>query len=449
MKYKILIFSFTTFLFSINCNSQVTKNKIGDKIYGDFNGDGKFEYAFRVLTKKGFGNPVENGIPDEYELKFSDENIKPIKDKFYWFTLINEGDIDNDGSDEVSVQEDPLNGCIGVVKTFTIKNKKSNYLFEPFSFYRSACDDKISINSQDLVENDNGIVYFYEYNADADLELNGGYTVNSKGKKIFGKKIKAFEVRNIENRKTNDALKNILKSPKTVNSNDNKKFFTGKKKFCDGLKSWYYIVTIDGDNITFESYPDLENNLHKNKTKPFEVVKGKIIGEIIKIHLPENCEDCGQEYETGRFKYENGILYDANIEGGYNDYYECTINNEPNHSKEVLPNLKSNSKEVKSFKIGTGNENNSGYLLGDNRKAIVKPLPEYKCNEEGKVVVQIVVDKNGDVISAIAGMRGTTNKSKCLLDACKEAALKTKWEAKENTRYKKIGSITYNFKISD
>jgi hypothetical protein len=68
------------------------------------------------------------------------------------------------------------------------------------------------------------------------------------------------------------------------------------------------------------------NEYHKNKTKPVEVIKGKIIGDIIKIPRPENCEDCGDEYETGRFKYKNGILYDANIEGGYNEYYDCTEN---------------------------------------------------------------------------------------------------------------------------
>lgn len=308
MKYKILIFFFSAFLFTINCNSQVTKNNIGDKVYGDFNGDGKFEYAFRVLTKKGFGNPVEDGVPDEYELKFSDENIKPIKDNFYWFTLINEGDLDNDGSDEISVKEDPMNGCIGMVKTFTIKNEKSNYLFEPFSFYRSSCDNKMSINPQDLVEKDNGIVYFYEYNADADLEPNGGYSVNSNGEKIFGKKIKVFEVKPIENKKTNRVLKDILNSSKSEN-------------------------------------------------------------------------------------------------------------------------------------------NKGGYIL-TGRKAVIKPLPEYKCNEEGIVVVEIVVDKSGNVLEAKTGLKGTTNRSKCLLDACKEAALKTKWEADENALDKQIGTINYIFKIS-
>ena len=158
---KRIIFTAILILFIfIKGNAQATKNKVGDKIYGDFNGDGRFEYAFRVLTKKGNGNPNEDGTSDIYEIHFSDKNIKPIKDDFNWFWLINEGDLNNDGSDEISAREDPTNGCIGIVKTFTIKNGKDYYLFEPFSFYSGTCDNKMSINPQDLVENDNGIVYY-------------------------------------------------------------------------------------------------------------------------------------------------------------------------------------------------------------------------------------------------------------------------------------------------
>jgi len=182
-----------TFFSIVNGNTQV-KNKVGDKIYGDFNGDGKFEYAYRKLVKKGYGNPVENGIPAEYELHFSDEKIKPIKDNLYYFILINEGDLNNDGSDEISVRQDPMNGCTGLVKVFTIKDGESSYLFKPFWFYRGVCDNDISIDPEDLVENDNGTIYYYEYNVDADLEPNNGYSINSKESKIYGKKIKAFEV---------------------------------------------------------------------------------------------------------------------------------------------------------------------------------------------------------------------------------------------------------------
>jgi hypothetical protein len=96
---------------------------------------------------------------------------------------------------------------------------------------------------------------------------------------------------------------------------------------------------------------------------------------------------------------------------------------------------------------GNGSGSNSGYSL-ERRKIIYKPQPEYNCNEEGTVVVEIVVDKNGNVLEAKTGLKGTTNNSKCLLDACKEAALKTKWEADENAPEKQVGNISYNFSMN-
>jgi hypothetical protein len=172
-------------------NSDLIKNEvnlIGNKIYGDFNGDGTFEYAFRVLTKKGNDNPVDGGVPDEYEVHFSDNNIKPIIGSFYWFILINEGDLDNDGSDEISVRQDPMNGCFGYVSTFTIKNNEVYEIINIFSFYSGSCDNSMSIDPQDLVEKDNGIVYYYDY------DPNFEFTVNKSKKKIRGKKVKAFDI---------------------------------------------------------------------------------------------------------------------------------------------------------------------------------------------------------------------------------------------------------------
>jgi hypothetical protein len=135
-------------------------NKVGDTIYGDFNGDGKFENAFRVLTKKGHGNPVEDGVPDEYEIHFSDKIIKPIKADCCWFKLINEGDLDKDGANEITIVQAPMNGCIGSVNTFTIKAGKSYRLIDPFTIYW--CADITDSELQKLVVSENNSIYYYE-----------------------------------------------------------------------------------------------------------------------------------------------------------------------------------------------------------------------------------------------------------------------------------------------
>ncbi|WP_330442946.1 energy transducer TonB [Flavobacterium sp. C4GT6] len=95
--------------------------------------------------------------------------------------------------------------------------------------------------------------------------------------------------------------------------------------------------------------------------------------------------------------------------------------------------------------VGTGTGN---YRLAG-RKALTKPAPKYLCNEQGTVVVEISVDKNGTVISAKPGARGTTNSAKCLLDQAKVAAMNTKFNSSDSAPDKQIGEIVYNFKLTD
>lgn len=97
---------------------------------------------------------------------------------------------------------------------------------------------------------------------------------------------------------------------------------------------------------------------------------------------------------------------------------------------------------------GSGSGNGNGnYQLG-NRKALNKPQPNYICNEEGVVVVQISVDKSGKVTNANPGVRGTTNSAKCLLDQAKTAAMNTKWQSDATAAETQVGKIIYNFKLT-
>ncbi len=96
---------------------------------------------------------------------------------------------------------------------------------------------------------------------------------------------------------------------------------------------------------------------------------------------------------------------------------------------------------------GGGSGNGTGYSLGS-RKAISKPAPKYTCNEQGKVVVEVSVDQNGKTISAIAGVKGSTNTAKCLLDQAQIAAMNTRWEASSDAPEKQVGKIVYNFNLN-
>lgn len=94
---------------------------------------------------------------------------------------------------------------------------------------------------------------------------------------------------------------------------------------------------------------------------------------------------------------------------------------------------------------GTGNGN---YQLSG-RSVLAKPQPRYTCNEQGTVAVEITVDKSGKVISATAGVRGTTNAASCLLDQAKIAAMSTKFDSSDAAPDKQVGKIIYNFKLTE
>ena len=46
------------------------------------------------------------------------------------------------------------------------------------------------------------------------------------------------------------------------------------------------------------------------------------------------------------------------------------------------------------------------------------------------VIVKIIVNKNGNVIEADPGVKGTTNTAHCLLEPAKKIALSHKWRCR-------------------
>lgn len=97
---------------------------------------------------------------------------------------------------------------------------------------------------------------------------------------------------------------------------------------------------------------------------------------------------------------------------------------------------------------GNGTGGNGNYQLGG-RDALAKPVPKYTCNEEGKVVVRIWVDRSGKVISATAGAKGTNTSATCLKEQARIAAMNTTWEPDSDAPEKQEGTIIYNFKLTD
>ena len=86
-----------------------------------------------------------------------------------------------------------------------------------------------------------------------------------------------------------------------------------------------------------------------------------------------------------------------------------------------------------------------GYGLGGRGKAkFTKVVPD--CQEEGRVVVEIHVNREGRVIKAIPGKQGTTGGS-CLFEAAKKTALSHKWPADPNAPQTQMGWVEVNFSL--
>ncbi len=92
---------------------------------------------------------------------------------------------------------------------------------------------------------------------------------------------------------------------------------------------------------------------------------------------------------------------------------------------------------------GKGSSGGHSWSLNgrDLRGKIHEPIGQI---ETGKVVIEIRVDKNGNVINAKT-TQGTNISSKSIIDAVLEAAKKTKFSAGTSDV---IGTITYNFKLT-
>jgi TonB family protein len=73
------------------------------------------------------------------------------------------------------------------------------------------------------------------------------------------------------------------------------------------------------------------------------------------------------------------------------------------------------------------------------------PKPYYPGNEEGIVVVQVTVDKNGIVTKAEPGAKGSNTANPELVAAAKKAAMQAKFNADANAPAFQVGTITYRF----
>lgn len=120
--------------------------------------------------------------------------------------------------------------------------------------------------------------------------------------------------------------------------------------------------------------------------------------------------------------------------------------NDTNGGDKGNPNGNSYANSYYGSGSGNGGNGNSWGLNGRKISSRGKEIP--KCNETGTVVLQITVNKNGNVISAKPS-KGTTNTHPCLIEPAIATAKKYKWQPDENAPNTQVGFIIINFKLGE
>lgn len=226
------------------------------------------------------------------------------------------------------------------------------------------------------------------------------------------------------------------------------------------VKDTFYIseVYYNGTKLNRADWPDtmiVEDALNVYIAK-YIYVKGK----LKKKWGGENYYDATCKGKTSSITIERNRKYTID------DYVFFVRRVEKSYSlPEVNPNVLFNGrKNIRDDKIDNLEENEqshgaegvspelkvgSGHSLCSlaGRSAVSLPTPHYNSNIQGKIVVKIWVNRNGDVVKAECPVKGSTITDAKLVTIAKASALKAKFSADENAPEEQIGTITYIIKI--
>jgi len=80
-----------------------------------------------------------------------------------------------------------------------------------------------------------------------------------------------------------------------------------------------------------------------------------------------------------------------------------------------------------------------------NRHKLILPIPVFKCEESGRVRVEIAVNRNGKVIRAKVIQKESDTTDENLHEAALDAAYRSRFNLDNKSPIKQVGSITFNF----
>ena len=96
---------------------------------------------------------------------------------------------------------------------------------------------------------------------------------------------------------------------------------------------------------------------------------------------------------------------------------------------------------------GTGTGTGNSASLSGRSLVGMLPKPDYSAKDQGRVVIEIMVDQQGKVTAATYRSKGSTTQNSSLVNSALQAARRAQFNVDENAPVSQSGTITYNFRM--
>jgi outer membrane biosynthesis protein TonB len=210
-----------------------------------------------------------------------------------------------------------------------------------------------------------------------------------------------------------------------------------------------------------------EPELNNNQTRPAEAAASKVLPDDEEGMLTQDFEEAPAVKKTPEKKKTEKKQDTKPVKTKTSQVSKPvekprTVNTKALYSSKGQSTTESGNSEgiyKGSGNMGspTGTTESDNYTKGLGGTGIVSNLngrnplllkkPEFNIHKEGIVVVEIAVNRDGKVISATPGIKGSTIVDNTLYSAAKKAALESMFNLKNDAPERQIGTITYHFKL--
>ena len=198
--------------------------------------------------------------------------------------------------------------------------------------------------------------------------------------------------------------------------------------------------------VDFVDLEELQKQVDQQKEEVKKLAQKELAKEIQSQTRNIAVNEAEKEANQNIDKMVNDIKSELNIKDRANASEVIAPKNEDKNDKKPndaakKPDFTINEKGERTFYKGATTI--SFFLEG--RTHVYLPVPVYKCQGSGKVVMDIVVNTNGYVMSASINKAESKITEDCLVEAANRAALTARFNASGAAPNKQKGRISYTF----